>query len=594
MTASARAHGAARRRTWGAVEARWAELAALAAILVLAAVLRLPGLDQRGQWDSDQGRDMSVLQAMVTGGQIPLLGPHTLAGSFHHGALYYYLLAPAAALSGSDPVAVTDEMALFSILAVGAAWWLGREVGGRWAGLIAGALAALSPAGISEAIFIWNPNPVPLFAAVAFAAALRARRTRHARWWVLAGVGAMGAMQLHVEGGIVVLPLLAAFAADIRLRRRAGARVAPLGRAGVAAALIIAAGYLPLAVHELTTDFSELRALAAYVAGGGTSGAPIPERLLMVALRSLTWPFSGLVTDHVAASLATLVIVVGLSAVAWAWSGPGRRNARGAAEREEREREEPEAAGQPDEAGRWPVAWLLATLAFSVAALAVLAPTLAVVTPGLPNDHYHAFLDPLVIALVATGLARLATRSLRPSVAAGAAARAAGGPAARAVGIGLATLAVVALVIVEVAAWPPAVSPDGGWRLADQAAAHIVAEVDAGWPPDEPRLLASLPTFKPDDAMRFPLVRRGMDLQPAIVGDPAPGSLPTGVVVTVCDPLFDDVTGAPCGDIAETAWIATAYPPSTMQLVDRFRAGDRRVLSVFAPSRLADAARSAP
>lgn len=574
MTVSAQVRGAASRRASGAILARWLELGMLAAILVLAAVLRLPGLDQRGQWDSDQGRDMSVVQAMVTEGQFPLLGPHTLAGSFHHGALYYYLVAPAAALSGNDPVAVTEEMALFSILAVGGAWWLGREVGGRWAGLIAGVLAALSPAGISEAIFIWNPNPVPLFAAVAFAAALRARRTLHARWWVLAGVGAMGAMQLHVEGGIVVIPLLAAFAAEVRLRRSAGAPRSPLTRAGAAAALIIAAGYLPLAVHELTTGFTELRGLAAYVAGGGTGGAPIPERLLMVAVRSLTWPFSGLVTDHVAASLATLVIVVALAAVAWAWSGAGRRN-----EQQAGERAEPEAA---DAATRWPVTWLLATLAFSVVALAVLAPSLAVVTPGLPNDHYHAFLDPLVIALVATGLARLAARALHPSGAAL--------TAARAVGIGIAAAASVVLVVVEVAAWPPAVSPDGGWRLADQAAAHLVEEVDAGWPPDEPRLLASLPTFKPDDAMRFPLARHGMDLQPPIVGDPTPGTLPTGVVVAVCDPLFDDVTGLPCGDVAETAWIATAYPPSTMQLVDRFRAGDRRVLSVYAPSRLAHAA----
>ncbi|HEY5630382.1 MAG TPA: hypothetical protein VIR16_12820, partial [Candidatus Limnocylindrales bacterium] len=76
---------------------RAVELILLAGILVLAALLRLPGLDQRGQWDSDQGRDMSVLRAMVTGGPIPLLGPSTSIGGLHHGALYDYLLAPIAA-----------------------------------------------------------------------------------------------------------------------------------------------------------------------------------------------------------------------------------------------------------------------------------------------------------------------------------------------------------------------------------------------------------------------------------------------------------------------------------------------------------------
>ena len=66
------------------------------ALVLLAALTRLPGLDERGRWDADQGHDMLVLRALVTGGEIPLLGPPTSIGTFHHGAVYYYLLAPAA------------------------------------------------------------------------------------------------------------------------------------------------------------------------------------------------------------------------------------------------------------------------------------------------------------------------------------------------------------------------------------------------------------------------------------------------------------------------------------------------------------------
>ena len=98
---------------------RLLELGVLAAILALAALLRLPGLDQRGSWDSDQGRDMAVLQSMVSGGGIPILGPSTSIGGLHHGALYYYLLAPVAALSGSDPVAVATASASANCLSSG-------------------------------------------------------------------------------------------------------------------------------------------------------------------------------------------------------------------------------------------------------------------------------------------------------------------------------------------------------------------------------------------------------------------------------------------------------------------------------------------
>ena len=42
---------------------------------------------------------MLVLRALVQSGELPLLGPPTSIGDFHHGVLYYYLLAPAAALT---------------------------------------------------------------------------------------------------------------------------------------------------------------------------------------------------------------------------------------------------------------------------------------------------------------------------------------------------------------------------------------------------------------------------------------------------------------------------------------------------------------
>ena len=166
---------------------RTLELAVLIAILVLAALTRLPGIDARGQWDADQGTDMLVLRALVEDGELPLLGPRTSIGSFHHGAVYYWLLAPAAFLSGADPVAVTVEIALLGIGAVAAVWWLARLVGGPLAAAVAGLLAAVSPAGIDESTFIWNPNPIPLFAALAFVGVVLARRSGRARWWAARG-----------------------------------------------------------------------------------------------------------------------------------------------------------------------------------------------------------------------------------------------------------------------------------------------------------------------------------------------------------------------------------------------------------------------
>ena len=75
---------------------------------------------------------MLVLRGMTVEGEVPLLGPKTSIGTFHHGAVYYYLLAPAAMISAADPVVVTGEIALFGIAAVaGPGGWRGSS-GDRW------------------------------------------------------------------------------------------------------------------------------------------------------------------------------------------------------------------------------------------------------------------------------------------------------------------------------------------------------------------------------------------------------------------------------------------------------------------------------
>ena len=68
---------------------------------------------------------MLVLYQFTQLGHWPLVGPPTSIGDFHHGVLYYYILAPAAWLSAANPVAVTAEIALAGVAAVAVTWWLG-------------------------------------------------------------------------------------------------------------------------------------------------------------------------------------------------------------------------------------------------------------------------------------------------------------------------------------------------------------------------------------------------------------------------------------------------------------------------------------
>ncbi|MEO5885689.1 MAG: hypothetical protein ABIQ58_09275 [Candidatus Limnocylindrales bacterium] len=549
-------------RAWVAargMQLRRLDVLVLPALLVLAAALRLPDLATRGTWDGDQGHDMLVLRAFVRDGVIPLLGPPTSIGDVHHGAWYYYLLSPAAAVTGGDSVlAVVALIAIAGIAAVGVVWWLARSIGGPLAGALAGLILATSGAAIDESTFIWNPNLIALSSAVALAAAWRAwaggRRSESSgavggsrRWWLIAALGVAVTMQSHVLG-VAMLPIVGVpFLLDARRRS--------LGRVPIGVLAIFVGAYLPLAVNELTTDFSEVRAALEYLASGDSSdGPPVPVRFGIVGLRVVSWPLVGLITSAlvpaVIATAAVVGIVVGLSRRR---PSPGAASVRAAAR------------------------WYGSGLLWSVAFLTVAAPSLASVVPGLPNDHYHAFADPLVVVLVGLGIA--AITGLGRAV------------AAPPVGTVVAGLGLFLLVGWNVTHLPPAVHPDGGYPAGQANGERVMAVLErAGIGREEVVLLRSLPDFKSTEAVAYPLVRGGQAVVAETPSGVAPGSKPTtggpgaGLIV-LCDDLFTAAIGAACGGPAEDAALA-ASPDAAMwgPMLDRSEVQPGRWVTVYGPN----------
>ncbi len=511
-------------------------------LLGIAALMRLPDLATRGTWDADQGHDMLVLRAFVRDGVVPLLGPPTSIGDFHHGALYYVLLAPSAALTGGDsPLAAVLQIAVFGIAAVGVTWWLARSVAGPVAGFVAGLSMAVSVSAIEESTFIWNPNLIALSSAVALAGAWRAWSTGRPRWWLLAAVGTAITMQCHVLG-VTMLPVIGALlVADARRRGSGPARRAIL-LAGLAGLAIIALTYVPLVIHELTTDFAEVRAALDYLqTGGEPNDLPLPTRFLVVVIRVVSWPLTGLITVSLAAAMTALAIVLGV--VLWRWRAT-------------------------DASERIVVRWLGLGLLWTAGFLTFAAPGLAVVVPGLPNDHYHAFADPMVFVLVGIGAAAMWRTWLAPS---GTRPRA----AIQAAATSAAVAAVLAFITWNAIHLPPAVAPDGGFPAAAAAASRIEASTSDGT-----MAIRSLPTFKPPDTYVYPLTLDGVRIVPE-------GS--TQTLVIVCDALFETAIGAPCGGPAEEALLAAqpfipsgaSDPGPTVEARDRFEAAPGRFVTVY-------------
>ena len=494
----------------------------LAAIIALAAALRFVGLAGRGEWDDDQGGHLLTMLHWVRDGEVPLLGPVSSFGTAHHGVGFFWLLAPTAFLTDTNPVAALVTVAVIGIAGVAATWWLGRTVGGALAGHVAGLLMAVSPSSINASTVLWNPDIVAPGAALVAAASWHAWRTRHARWWLPAGAGALLALHGHMLAVIIVVPLVVLLVADVLRRPRPDRRrmLAPV----LISAAIVAVGCVPLVIHELRYDFSETRAIVEYATGPSAYGGmppPLPiVALPIIAWRVVVWPVSGLFTSAPLWGIPAAILTVVALAVA--------------------------ATGTQDIARQFG-RWAAATTVWAVIALSLISPNLAVTIAGLPNDQYHAWLDPILFAVIGVAVAMLSAA-----------------PRAR-IGRSAAVAMVAACVALSVAAMPPLTSPDGGWPRAAESAARIRALTG-----DQPTAVTGV--AKSGGALEFPLRRQG-----------TPISAPSAAefLVVSCDPLFEAGVGARCGGPAEEA-IARQIGFLPARLVDRFTDGPRRVVSVFA------------
>jgi hypothetical protein len=343
-------------------------------------------------------------------------------------------------------------------------------------------------------------------------------------------------MQCHVLGWTLLAPLAGWLLLD--LRRRTPPERRRVIVAGLGGLLLIALTYLPLVASELQTGYHETRSAIAFLAGGGQATAPDPLlRVVFVSLRIVAWPLTGLLTDALAPGVLAAIAAVALLVWRVRVAPPPERDL---------------------------VRWMAGTIAWSWLVLGLGVSSLASVTP-LPVDHYHAFLDPLVILAVAFGAAglwRLAAGSRTPIRPRQPSALALMGPVAAVALIG-------GLVGWNVTHQPPAVARDGGYPAALAAAQRIAGTVGA-----RHGLIVSLPAFKAPDAYLYPLTRTGAAID-SLVSD----TMGLQALVVVCDDLFVDDCGGPAENAAADGYFKA--DGLSVRLADRFSPAPGRTISVY-------------
>ena len=377
---------------------------------------------------------------------------------------------------------------------------------------------AVSPSAIATSTFLWNSNIVGPSAALATASGWHAWRTRQPRWWFLSAAATVLVVHGHTLAAVGVLPLIVLFVADLLRRPRRPRRQVIWVLVGTS--LIVAAGLVPFFVFELRHDFPR-RAPSSTTCGMAlphtaqrrVNPRPSGDRLAHPRLAGIR----KCQRRPAVSATGGFFTVAALTVAATGTAGVAKQFGK----------------------------WAMATTVWAVVALTLAAPNLGVIHSGLPNDQYHAWLDPIILAAI--GVAAAWLWGARSTVLKAAA-----------------TTVVLACLTLSIVSMPPFTSARGGWPSAAEAADRIRAVTD-----DHPTAVTGV--YKTGAAVEFPLRRAG-----SRVVDPSVAEF----LVVTCDPLFERAVGIPCGGPAEAARAFMAGF-AMAETRDCFANGPRRYICIF-------------
>jgi mannosyltransferase len=281
----------------------------LAALMLLAAVLRLSTLDLQSFWFDEAFTPIHVLHPSL------IATLRSVVHTENTPPLWYVLAWADSRVLGTGEVALRLPSALAGIATVPVAWAIGRELGGpsaRRAAIVCAALVAVNP------LFVWYSQEARayglfvLMAALAMLSFLRVlREPSRRRMWAFALTGAL-ALLTHYFAVFLLIPMVLWLVWDRRTRRAALPAIGALALVGLA--------LLPLISAQ---------------GGHGTQWIgqwPLSERLQAIPQYYLTG-YTGASLGHGVELLVALPILAGLALGLWRMTDPGPASRRADAAR---------------------------------------------------------------------------------------------------------------------------------------------------------------------------------------------------------------------------------------------------------------------
>lgn len=221
---------------------------ALAAILIVAAVLRLHALgaasiwlDESTTWDQARRDFIAMLQSMAYDVHPPL----------YNSILHFFIRA-----FGDRETVLRLPSAISGVAAVAAIFWVGSLLDGRAAGLLAAVLLCLSGFHIDYSQEARSYALLSLTAILFAGTTIQALETNRLGWHAVSSLAALLLIYTHIYGSLLWLAVAIAVVANAWARRDPGGKVLLRWAAGQTIALLL---FLPWAI-VLTPEYEWIRA----------------------------------------------------------------------------------------------------------------------------------------------------------------------------------------------------------------------------------------------------------------------------------------------------------------------------------------------
>lgn len=248
-------------------------------ILLLASFLRFYNFDNRWGLAYDQARDVIVAREALRTYSIPLIGPFASAGQFVYGPQWFWILMFFVVIYPYSIITPWIIQTFLYILVVLVMVIIGKDLGGKWFGIIVGFFTAISTAQISHATNLTSPSMVGIFSFISLYFFIRYIKTGSTISAILMAFMIGNAVNIHFQaiGLLFLIPI--SFIFD---------KAKSLKRIGVLL-LGVLIPLIPLIYFDITNNFFESRNWMDYFLYGQYK-IYIPNRWLTYV--GMYWPNS--------------------------------------------------------------------------------------------------------------------------------------------------------------------------------------------------------------------------------------------------------------------------------------------------------------